>query len=216
MCVCLSCLGLLSLCFDTVKLTAAPSNVHVRLLKPAWMQGARFLHCCDVQGLFFFSFFLWRNGLQQLLTSQCDVWSCDAKVVCPFFLLLRRLCCLCNSHTTKQGTKRLYLLFFFPCLVIGQKCDVYNWWCYGHYNFTFMYSTEWLRSRFFAHRGRMHETTCCCCFHVKQFIFLHPLLSLKVSLVQSRLKSLYCSGRIRLHLKAPHAKHAQTGLQHLT
>lgn len=129
---------------------------------------------------------------------------CAAYVVCATVTLPNRA----QSDCT--------FFFFFPCLVIGQKCDVYNWWCYGHYNFTFMYSTEWLRSRFFAHRGRMHETTCCCCFHVKQFIFLHPLLSLKVSLVQSRLKSLYCSGRIRLHLKAPHAKHAQTGLQHLT
>lgn len=50
-CVCVRPAWFLCLCFDTVKLTAAASNILVRLLKPAWLQGARFLRCCDVQGL---------------------------------------------------------------------------------------------------------------------------------------------------------------------
>lgn len=48
-------------------------------------------------------------------------------------------CVVCASHTTTQGAKRLCFLFFFfmfSCLVLGQKCDVYNGQCSGHYSFT--------------------------------------------------------------------------------
>lgn len=120
-------LGLWSLCFDTVKLTAAASNVLVRLLKTRLATGSKVLAL------------LWRtrfyvNRLQQLwLSHKCDVFSCDAEVVClgfvwPLVLSVK----VVLPHRAQSDC----VFFLFSCLVLGQECDVYNGRCGGHYSFT--------------------------------------------------------------------------------